>query len=98
MSKKSGFTLIEIMIVVVVILILAAIAIPSFIKARDAHQFQMESKNKTPKLEWNAVSRVGNLSGGIHSTTTIIDGHKIIVIIGNTGIAALNHPDCELCQ
>ena len=38
MSRKSGFTLIEIMIVVAVIGLLAAIAIPNFIKARSTSQ------------------------------------------------------------
>lgn len=33
--KKSGFTLVEIMIVVAIIGLLAAIAIPSFVKARN---------------------------------------------------------------
>ena len=36
--KKSGFTLVEIMIVVAIIGLLAAIAIPSFVKARNTSQ------------------------------------------------------------
>ena len=37
-NKKSGFTLVEIMIVVAIIGLLAAIAIPNFVKARTSSQ------------------------------------------------------------
>src|SRR5882672_10997446 len=37
-SKKAGFTLVEIMIVVAIIGLLAAIAIPNFVKARTTSQ------------------------------------------------------------
>ena len=37
-EKKSGFTLVEIMIVVAIIGLLAAIAIPNFVKARTTSQ------------------------------------------------------------
>ena len=37
-SRKSGFTLVEIMIVVAIIGLLAAIAIPNFVKARTSSQ------------------------------------------------------------
>jgi len=42
---KKGFTLVEIMIVIAILGLLAAIAIPNFIKARDAAALKMQVIN-----------------------------------------------------
>ena len=63
-SRKSGFTLVEIMIVVAIIGLLAAIAIPNFVKARSASQKAACIANlkqiEGAKATWALENKKGN--------------------------------------
>ena len=62
-NNKSGFTLVEIMIVVAIIGLLAAIAVPSFIRARTTSQTN------------TCINNLRQLSGGIDQDA--IENNKI---------------------
>ncbi len=68
--KKSGFTLVEIMIVVAIIGLLAAIAIPSFVKARTTSQQNACINNlrqiDSSKEQW----AMANNKSGTYAVTT----------------------------
>ncbi len=74
--KKSGFTLVEIMIVVAIIGLLAAIAIPSFVKARNTSQ-QNACINNLRQIDSGKEqgAMANNLADGSSIADTIVEDY-----------------------
>jgi len=75
---KSGFTIVEIMIVVAVIGLLAGISTPRFIKARDTSQLNAIINNlriiEESKDAWALENRTGD--GALPTSTNLMDFFK----------------------
>ena len=89
MNKKYGFTLVEIMIVVAIIGLLAAIAIPSFVKARQDSQTKacinnlriMDAAKEQAAMEnkWGPTQTIATGSAQETNVIVYIKGGKIPV-------------------
>ena len=92
MTKQSGFTLIELMVVVAVIGVLSAIAIPQYqnyvARAQVAEGFSLVSSGKMAVAEYyneNGSFPTDNATARLGAANTIIGKYVGSVTVGNAG-------------
>jgi prepilin-type N-terminal cleavage/methylation domain-containing protein len=90
-SRKSGFTLVEIMIVVAIIGLLAAIAIPNFVRARSTSQKNACINNLRQidgaDQQWALENKVGPSASPTFSAISVYLKDSVICPEGGTTFA-----------
>jgi prepilin-type N-terminal cleavage/methylation domain-containing protein len=103
--RKSGFTLVEIMIVVAIIGLLAAIAIPNFVKARQSSQVnacianlkQIEGAKANWAMEMRKTNADTPVDGDLFGSTLYVRSKPLCPANGTYTLNAVDTlPTCSI--